>query len=106
MEPLGKYEWQIQDEAIGGNVNTGFFHIMPTPNTIAHWKGVLAMDMVEVSRDQHNTNTLLGTAEIRPIEGASEGPADLSEFVSKNNISVKVIPTSVSLCSRPKLVPS
>lgn len=95
MAPLGDYDWQIQDEAIEGNVNTGFFHIMPTESTIAHWKGVLAMDMKQVSRDQHNTNTLLGTSEIRPVPEAQEGPAFLSQFQSKNGISVNVISTEV-----------
>lgn len=97
MAPLGEYDWQIQDEAIEGNVNTGFFHIMPTESTISHWKGVLAMDMKEVSRDQHNTNTLLGTEKIRPTHEEKEGPAFLSQFESKNGISMNVIPTEVSL---------
>jgi hypothetical protein len=100
MEPLGAYDWQIQDEAIEGNVNTGFFHIMPTPQTIAHWKGVLAMDMKEVSRDQHNTNTLLGTEMLRKLpkdEMERDGPNYKDTFVSENDISVTVIPTEVSL---------
>jgi len=96
MAPLGEYDWQIQDEAIEGNVNTGFFHIMPTESTISHWKGVLAMDMKEVSRDQHNTNKLLGTEKIRPIPQMKEGPAFLSQFESKNGISMNVIPTEVN----------
>lgn len=100
MAPLGEYDWQIQDEAIEGNVNTGFFHIMPTKNTIAHWKGVLAMDMKEVSRDQHNTNTLLGTEIIRPTQEEKEGPAFLSQFESKNGIYMNVIPTEVRLFGR------
>lgn len=96
MAPLGEYDWQIQDEAIEGNVNTGFFHIMPTGTTIAHWKGVLAMDMQQVSRDQHNTNTLLGTEKIRPIPDVEEGPAFKAQFESENGISMNVIPTEVS----------
>lgn len=99
MAPLGQYDWQIQDEAIEGNVNTGFFHIMPTDNTIAHWKSVLAMDMQEVSRDQHDTNTLLGTEQIRPMSQGNEGPAFLAQFESKNGISMNVIPTEVRLIS-------
>jgi hypothetical protein len=95
MAPLGEYDWQIQDEAIEGNVNTGFFHIMPTESTISHWKGVLAMDMKQASRDQHNTNTLLGTEKIRPISEQMEGPAFLSQFESQNGISMNVIPTEV-----------
>lgn len=95
LAPLGEYDWQIQDEAIEGNVNTGFFHIMPTASTIAHWKGVLAMDMKQVSRDQHNTNKLLGTEEIRRIPEAETGPAFKAQFESKNGISMNVIPTEV-----------
>lgn len=95
MAPLGEYDWQIQDEAIEGNVNTGFFHIMPTESTISHWKGVLAMDLKQVSRDQHNTNALLGTEKIRPISEQMEGPAFLSQFESQNGISMNVIPTEV-----------
>jgi len=93
LAPLGTFDWQIQDEAIDGTVNTGFFHIMPTPETIAHWKGVVEMDMAEVSRDQHNTNILLGTTDLRiKAEPTEPGPDFVDEFVSKNGISVKVIP--------------
>lgn len=76
---------------------------MPTPQTIAHWKGVVEMDMQRVSRDQHNTNILLGTSELRPRRNASsEEPEFIDEIVSKNGIHLKVIaPEVCQLLSKP-----
>lgn len=96
MAPLGRFDWQISDDMIDGTVNTGFFHLVSNEDTIAHWKGVLEMDMKEASRDQRNTNILLGTQELRPKVEQHDGFPYADAFVSKKGISVKVIPSEVS----------
>lgn len=70
-------------------VNTGFMHIMPTPENLMLWRKLLALDLVEISRDQRNTNLLLGKRTKKGIR------AFRSEFFQK----VYVIPVEVRCLS-------
>jgi len=76
-------------------VNTGFMHISSNALTIAHFQGVLDLDLHEVSRDQANTNRLLGFRE----------SLDTNTFHSLNGLEVAVIPPEAVYAYHLELAP-
>jgi hypothetical protein len=70
-------------------------HISPNPLTIAHFQGVVDLDLHEVSRDQANTNRLLGFRE----------SLDTSTFHSLNGLEVAVIPPEAVYAYHLELAP-
>lgn len=88
MSPLEEYDIQIQEDNIyTGELNTGWFHMRSKPAVIDLWRGVLAMDLKEVSRDQKNFNALVGSSLGR---ASPTGPT--GEYVSDKGVRVKVLP--------------
>ncbi|GAA6031693.1 hypothetical protein JCM8097_001937 [Rhodosporidiobolus ruineniae] len=98
MEPLmEEYDLVAQENDAAEHFNTGWMWIRSSETAADVWREVLKMDMLETSRDQVNTNTILGTAQHRlHLDAPDPYACPLKDsFVADNGLRVKVLDSRI-----------
>ncbi|GAA6050797.1 hypothetical protein JCM3770_001651 [Rhodotorula araucariae] len=95
MEPLmDRFDILAQENDAFEHFNTGWLWMRKGQVVADAWAKVLAMDMENVSRDQFNFNSVLGTGPLRAHPGEEDDPYRRpleNEFVAQNGLRVHVL---------------